>query len=128
MALPPCHLLYQFGIQGDELHLSMYQRSCDMALGVPFNIAGYAWLLAAMAKITNLKAGTFNHFLHDVHIYENHIPGVEEQLTRAPYLIPNLMIANDVQSIEDMDTWVTPSDFMIQDYYYHAPIKFDMAV
>jgi len=128
MALPPCHLLYQFGIQGDELHLSMYQRSCDMALGVPFNITGYAWLLSVMAHITDLKVGTFNHFLHDVHIYENHIEGVEELLTRTPYKLPTLTIAADIRSLEDMDTWVTPTDFRVRDYEHHPAIQFDMAV
>lgn len=128
MALPPCHLLYQFGIQDGELHLSMYQRSCDMALGVPFNIVGYSWLLSVMAYITGLRVGTFNHFLHDVHIYENHIQGVQEQLTRVPFKLPSISIDSDIKSLEDMDTWVEPNSFKLSNYEHHPAIKFDMAV
>ena len=128
MALPPCHLLYQFGLQGDTLNLSMYQRSCDMPLGVPFNIAGYAWLLSVMAKITGLVPGTFTHFLHDVHVYVNQIPMLEEQLTRAPGDLPWLDINPEVQSLEDLETWVDASDFDLVDYRYAPAIKFPFAV
>lgn len=128
MALPPCHLLYQFSIQGDELHLTMYQRSCDMALGVPFNIVGYSWLLSVMAQITGLKAGTFNHFLTDVHVYENHIPGVKEMLVRECLPLPKLSINPDITSLADLETWVTVDDFKVHDYQHHPAIKLDMAV
>lgn len=128
MALPPCHLLYQFGIQDKELHLSMYQRSCDLALGVPFNIVGYSWLLAVMAQITGHKAGTFNHFLHDVHIYENHLAGAQTMLHRNPLPLPNLHMNPKIQTLEDLETWVTVEDFELLNYKSHEAIKLDMAV
>ena len=128
MALPPCHLLYQFGIQDNELHLSMYQRSCDMALGVPFNIVGYSWLLTVMAQITNHKVGTLNHFLHDVHIYENHLDGVKEMLTRTPMQLPTLYMNGNIKTLEDLETWVTIDDFELLNYKSHDAIKLDMAV
>ena len=128
MALPPCHLLYQFSIQGDELHLTMYQRSCDMALGVPFNIVGYSWLLMVMAQITGLKAGTFNHFLTDVHIYENHLEGVKLMLQRDPLPLPTMHINPAIKTLEDLETWVTIDDFELQGYQHHPAIKLEMAV
>lgn len=128
MALPPCHLLYQFGLQGEDLHLSMYQRSCDMALGVPFNIVGYSWLLSVMAQITNHRVGTFNHFLHDVHIYENHIEGVQEMLTRTPMTLPTLYINPKIKTLEDLETWVTVDDFELLNYSHYPSIHLEMAV
>lgn len=128
MALPPCHMFYQFGIQGDELHLSMYQRSCDMGLGVPFNIVGYSWLLKVMAQITGLKAGTFNHFMHDVHIYENHIDQVGTMLARDPLPLPKLHINEDIKTLRDLETWVTVDDFMVTDYNHHGYVQMDMAI
>jgi len=128
MALPPCHLLYQFSIQGDELNLCMYQRSCDMALGVPFNMVGYSWLLMVMAQITGLKAGTFNHFLADIHIYENHLTGAMTMLERDPLNLPEMKINPDIRSLEDLETWVTVDDFEIVGYDHHPAIKLEMAV
>lgn len=128
MALPPCHLLYQFSIQGDELHLSMYQRSADMALGVPFNMVGYSWLLMVMAQITGLKAGTFNHFLVDTHIYENHMEGVDMMLKREPLSLPQLKINPEIKTLEDLETWVTVDDFELVGYKSHPAIKLEMAV
>jgi len=129
MSLPPCHLLYQFGIQGDRLCLSMYQRSCDIPLGVPFNIAGYAWLLHVIAKITGLKPGVFNHFLHDIHIYENQIETMRDiQLIRKPYNLPKLEINPDIKTLEDLETWVMPSDFKLINYVHHPSIKYEFAV
>lgn len=128
MALPPCHLLYQFGIEGDKLNLAMYQRSCDMPLGVPFNIAGYAWLLSVMAHITGLKVGTFTHFLFDIHIYENQIEGIKEQLSREPLNLPMLWINPEIQTLEDLETWVTVGDFKLIAYQHHPAIKFPFAV
>lgn len=128
MALPPCHLLYQFGIQDGRLCLSMYQRSADMALGVPFNVVGYAWLLSVMAKITGLKPGIFTHFLHDIHIYENHLEGMREQLSRRPYGLPQLHITKDINTLEDLENWVTPDDFQLINYNHWPAIKYDMAV
>ena len=141
MALPPCHLLYQFGIQpahdimtmtgrGDEsvLNLSMYQRSCDLPLGVPFNIAGYAWLLHVMAKITGHRAGVFTHFLHDVHIYKNQVDDMKEQLKRDPLRLPALHIDQRIETLEDLETWVTPGIFKLDNYVHHDPIKYAFAV
>lgn len=141
MALPPCHLLYQFGIQpahdimtmagrGDEsvLNLSMYQRSCDLPLGVPFNIAGYAWLLHVMAKITGLRPGTFTHFLHDVHIYVNQVDDMKEQLKRQPLSLPEFTTAGTIETLEDLETWVTPDNFHLYNYVHHDPIKYAFAV
>lgn len=128
MALPPCHLLYQFGIQGDRLNLSMYQRSCDVPLGIPFNIAGYAWLLSVIAHITNLKVGEFTHFMHDIHIYENQIEIMKEQVEREPYYLPELWINPDIKSLEDLETWVTPNDFVLQGYTHHPHINYPFAV
>ena len=128
MALPPCHLLYQFSIQGDELHLCMYQRSCDIGLGVPFNIVGYSWLLCVMARITGLNAGTFNHFLVDIHIYENHMEGVKTMLERKPLDPPLLFINPDIKTLEDLETWVTVDDFELINYSHYPSIKMEMAV
>ena len=128
MALPPCHLLYQFGIQGDKLCLSMYQRSCDVPLGVPFNIAGYAWLLHVIAQITGLQPGIFTHFLHDIHIYENQVDDMQTQLEREPHKLPTLQINPDIKTLNDLETWVTPDDFKLVDYEYHPAIKYAFAV
>lgn len=128
MALPPCHLLYQFGIQDNKLCLSMYQRSCDLPLGVPFNIAGYSWLLSVIAQITGLEVGTFTHFMHDIHIYENQVEKLKEQLTRQPYLMPKLEINPDIKTLEDLETWVTPDDFKLVNYTHHEAINYAFTV
>jgi thymidylate synthase len=103
MALPPCHLLFQFLVtQHDhKLHLTMYQRSCDLFLGVPFNIASYALLLELVAEATGYTAGTFTHFLADAHIYENHLQQVEEQLSRKPLCLPELAITHGARAGAD---------------------------
>lgn len=128
MALPPCHLLYQFGLDGDRLNLCMYQRSCDMPLGVPFNIAGYAWLLEVISRITGFRPGTFTHFLHDVHIYVNQVKGMEEQIMRVPHDLPVLQINPRLQTLEDFETVATPDDFQIIGYEHHPAIKYPFAV
>ena len=128
MALPPCHMFYQFGIQGDRLNLSMYQRSCDVPLGIPFNIAGYAWLLSVIAQITGLKAGEFTHFMHDIHIYENQMELMREQVTREPKQLPKLLINPEIRTLEDLETWVTPDNFSLVDYEHHPHIKYPFAV
>ncbi len=128
MALPPCHLLYQFGIQGEYLNLSMYQRSCDLPLGVPFNVAGYAWLLTMIAHITGHKPGTFTHFMHDVHIYENQVDLMHEQLTRGTYELPTLEFNPAIKTLHDLDTWVRPHDFELAGYKHHPAIDYPFAV
>ncbi len=128
MALPPCHLLYQFSIQGNELNLSMYQRSCDVPLGIPFNIAGYSWLLHVIAQIVVLKPGTFTHFMHDIHIYENQMELMREQVERIPHKLPKLWINPDIKTLEDIETWVTADDFRLEEYEHHPHIKYPFAV
>ncbi len=124
MALPPCHIIFQFYVQGDELSLQMYQRSADMFLGVPFNIASYSLLLSMIAHVTGLKAKEFIHVLGDAHIYENHIDQVKDQLERDPYDPPKLWLNPDVSDIDSF----TMKDIKLQDYKYHPPIKAPMAV
>lgn len=129
MALPPCHLLYQFGIQGDTLNMCMYQRSCDLPLGIPFNIAGYAWLLSVIARIAKLKVGVFTHFMWDIHIYENQIELMKEvQLERSPYPLPKLWINPKIKTLKDLETWVTPDDFVLEEYQHHPHIAYPFSV
>jgi thymidylate synthase len=126
MALPPCHVLYQFivNVEKRELNLCMYQRSCDMFLGVPINIASAALFLSIMARLTGFQPGTFTHFLADVHIYVNHIDQVKEQLGRAPLPLPKLILSDRDW---DIDT-ITPDDIQLFDYVPHPAIKAPMAV
>ncbi len=129
MALPPCHMFYQFNINGEHLNMSMYQRSCDLPLGVPFNIAGYAWLLSVMAQITGHKLGVFTHMMGDVHIYENQINLMRDvQLKRTPLILPTLWINPDIKTLEDLETWVTVDDFTLIDYKHHDAIKYPFSV
>ncbi len=124
MSLPPCHMFYQFGIRGDYLDLCMYQRSADMPLGVPMNIASYALLLRLVAQITGFKAGVFTHFLWNTHFYEDQIELMKDQLTREPYEAPELWINPEIKSLEDLETWVTTDDFKVLKYKHHPAIKF----
>lgn len=112
MALPPCHCLFQFYVANDILSLQLYQRSADIFLGVPFNIASYALLLQMMAQVTGLKAGDFVHTLGDAHIYLNHIEQVETQLTRTPRPLPHIIINPEVKNIFDFKY----EDFELTDY------------
>lgn len=124
MALPPCHCLVQFYVSGDELSCQLYQRSADMGLGVPFNIASYALLTYMIAHVTNLKPGDFVHTLGDAHIYLNHIEPLQEQIKREPKQFPKIHIKRRVESIEDFGI----DDFEIVDYNPHPAIKMAMAV
>jgi thymidylate synthase len=126
MALPPCHVLYQFivNVEKNELNLCMYQRSCDLFLGVPFNIASASLFLSIMAKLTGLNPGTFTHFLADAHIYINHIDQVNEQLSREPLPLPKLVLSSRDW---DLNT-ITPDDISLEGYQSHASIKAEMAV
>lgn len=99
MALPPCHLLFQFYVTGDRLSLQLYQRSADTFLGVPFNIASYALLLMMVAQVTGLKPGEFIHTIGDAHIYSNHFDQVREQLSRAPRQLPEMVLNPEVKDI-----------------------------
>jgi thymidylate synthase len=124
MALPPCHLLFQFYVAGGRLSCQMYQRSCDIFLGVPFNIASYALLTLMMAQVTGLKPGEFVHTLGDAHIYLNHIEQVKLQMTREPYPSPQMKINPEVKNILDFRF----EDFELVNYQSHPHIKGDIAV
>nr|WPM02508.1 ORF70 [Human gammaherpesvirus 8] len=124
MALPPCHLLCQFYVADGELSCQLYQRSGDMGLGVPFNIASYALLTYMLAHVTGLRPGEFIHTLGDAHIYKTHIEPLRLQLTRTPRPFPRLEILRSVSSMEEF----TPDDFRLVDYCPHPTIRMEMAV
>ncbi|KAE8752504.1 hypothetical protein FOCC_FOCC000627 [Frankliniella occidentalis] len=124
MALPPCHCLVQFYVANGELSCQLYQRSADMGLGVPFNIASYALLTYMIAHVTNLKPGEFIHTLGDAHVYKNHVVALEEQLKREPKPFPKLRIKRNVENIEDFKY----EDFEVVDYNPHPKIEMIMAV
>ncbi|TPR20096.1 thymidylate synthase [Apilactobacillus timberlakei] len=124
MALPPCHTMFQFYVNDGKLSCQLYQRSGDVFLGVPFNIASYALLTSLIAKECGLKPGDFVHTLGDAHIYSNHIDQIETQLLREPYQAPKLWLNPDKKSIFDYDM----DDIKIIDYKHHDPIKAPVAV
>lgn len=125
VALPPCHVFFQFYVAGEKLSLQMYQRSADMFLGVPFNIASYSLLLHMVAKITGLVPWEFIHTIGDAHIYLNQIDQVKEQLTRDPLPLPSLHIEERGQTtIDDFRM----EDFALENYQCHEAIRADMAV
>jgi len=124
MALPPCHILFQFYVAEGRLSCQLYQRSADIFLGVPFNIASYAILTHMIAQATGLKPGDFVHTLGDAHIYLNHLDQVRLQLSREPYKLPQLMINKDVNDILKFRY----EDFMLTDYQAHPHIKGDISV
>ncbi len=125
VALPPCHAFFQFYVTGNRLSLLMYQRSCDMFLGVPLNVASYSLLLHMVARITALEAFEFVHTMGDAHIYLSHIEAVEEQLSREPYPLPTLVIHDRGQS--NIDDFML-SDFSLENYQHHPTIRAVMAV
>ncbi|MDH2327543.1 thymidylate synthase [Cereibacter sp. SYSU M97828] len=124
MALPPCHTLWQVRILGGRLHLQLYQRSADMFLGVPFNIASYALLLAMLAHVTGYEPGEFIHSIGDAHIYSNHLEQVQTQLSRSPKPLPKLRIRREVGSIFDFRY----EDFEFLDYDPDPAIRAPVAV
>jgi len=124
MALPPCHMFCQFYVAKGELSCLMYQRSCDMGLGVPFNIASYALLTRILAHICNLKPGEFIHTLGDAHVYLNHVEALKLQLTREPRAFPKLHIKTTNTDIDKFKF----EDFELEGYDPHPPIKMEMAV
>lgn len=124
MALPPCHCLFQFYVADGKLSCQLYQRSADIFLGVPFNIASYALLTHMVAHVTGLKVGEFIHTLGDAHLYLNHLEQAELQMTRKPHALPKLKIKRDVKALEDF----VFEDFEILNYAPDAAISAPVAV
>ena len=125
MALPPCHAFFQFDVTPDgKLNCQLYQRSCDMFLGVPFNIASYSLLTMMVAQVTGLKPGEFVHTLGNAHIYNNHFEQVKTQLSREPFPLPTMKINPDVKNIFDFKY----EDFELVNYQCHGALKGAVAV
>ena len=124
MALPPCHVLFQFYVNNGEISLQLYQRSADVFLGVPFNIASYALLLMMVAQVCNLKPKEFIHTLGDAHIYSNHVEQAKLQLTREPRPMPTMRINPEVKDIFSFQY----EDFTLENYDPHPHIKAEVAV
>jgi len=124
MALPPCHAFFQFYVADGKLSCQLYQRSADIFLGVPFNIASYALLTLMVAQVTGLQAGDFVHTLGDAHLYSNHMEQAKLQLSRSPYPLPTMKINPAVKSIFDFKF----EDFELLDYQSHEHIKAKVAV
>jgi thymidylate synthase len=124
MALPPCHALFQFFVQDGELSCQLYQRSADLFLGVPFNIASYALLTMMVAQVCDLKPGTFVHTFGDLHLYSNHIEQAKLQLTREPRPLPQMKLNPAVKDIHDFKY----EDFQLENYDPYPGIKAPIAV
>lgn len=124
MALPPCHALFQFYVANNKLSCQLYQRSADIFLGVPFNIASYALLTMMIAQVANLELGEFVHTLGDAHLYLNHLEQTRLQLSRTPYAAPSMLLNPEIKSIFDF----TFEDFSLQNYQTHPHIKAPIAV
>ena len=124
MALPPCHCLFQFYVSNGKLSCQLYQRSADIFLGVPFNIASYALLTMMIAKVTKLNLGEFVHTFGDAHLYSNHFSQAEEQLARSPKPLPKMKITSNPKTIFDFEY----EDFILEDYDPHPHISAPVAV
>lgn len=124
MALPPCHCLVQFYVANNTLSCQLYQRSGDVFLGIPFNIASYALLTCMIAHVTGLRPGEFIHTLGDAHLYLNHLEQAKLQLTRAPMPAPTLRLNPAITTLEDF----TYNDIVIENYQHHPPIRAQVAV
>lgn len=124
MALPPCHAFFQFYVADGKLSCQLYQRSADIFLGVPFNIASYALLTMMVAQVCNLEAGDFVHTLGDAHLYSNHLEQVETQLARTPHALPTMTLNPQIKDLADF----TFDDFTLENYTSEAHIKAPVAV
>jgi thymidylate synthase len=124
MALPPCHVLMQFNVtNGNELSCCLYQRSGDVGLGVPFNIASYALLTRIIASICDLEPKEFIYFLSNAHIYDDHIEGLTEQASRDPFPFPRVILKEKIESIDGV---INPNNFVVEDYNFHSKINMKM--
>jgi thymidylate synthase len=121
---PICHNMYQVNIIKDKVCLQLYQRSADIFLGVPFNIASYALLTLVIAKILNREPGEFVHTFGDVHIYENHLEQVKEQLKREPLPFPKIILNDEIKTLNDF----TPDKVRLENYQAHPPLKAELSV
>lgn len=124
MRLPPCHAFFQFYVANDRLSCQLYQRSADIFLGVPFNIASYALLTLMIAQVCNLQPGDFVHTLGDAHLYRNHLEQAHEQLKRTPRALPDMRLNSDIQDILNFKY----EDFVLENYEPHPAIKAPVAV
>lgn len=124
MALPPCHTLFQFYVADNKLSCQLYQRSADIFLGVPFNIASYALLTMMIAQVTDLELGDFVHTFGDAHLYANHLEQADQQLQRSPMPLPTLMLSPEVKDIFSFQL----DDFKLENYQSHGVIKAPIAV
>lgn len=124
MALAPCHAMFQFYVANGKLSLQLYQRSADVFLGVPFNIASYALLLMMVAQVCDLEVGDYVHSFGDVHIYNNHFEQVEKQLSREPRALPTMKLNSNIKNIFDFKF----EDFTLENYNPHAGIKAPVAI
>ena len=124
MALPPCHILFQFNVTGNKLSLALYQRSADVFLGVPFDIAEYALLLLMVAQITNLEPDEFIFMTGDTHLYLNHIEQAKLQASRAPFKLPKMTLNPEIKDIFDFKF----EDFKLEEYQYHPAIKAEVSI
>lgn len=120
--LPPCHVLFQFNVTGNKLSCSLYQRSCDCALGQPFNIASYSLLTHLIAKHCDLEPYEFIHYIGNAHIYESHLEQMKTQILRTPYKFPTIEILNKRENINEYNV----NDFKLSKYIHHSPIKMEM--
>lgn len=123
-ALPPCHTMFQFYVADGKLSCQLYQRSCDVPIGCPFNIASYALLTMMVAQVCNLKAGDFIHTIGDAHIYKNQLDGINQQLERQPHKLPTMKINPDIKNLEDFRF----EDFTLENYECDPAIKMPVAV
>ncbi len=126
--LNSCMHTHTFSVLEDKLYLTSYQRSCDIPLGVPFNMIQVAWLLMIMAQITGLKPAIGYHKLVNVHIYEDQLDLLKEQLTRESYPLPKLKINSGIRTLKDLESWVTLDDFRLYNYQHHPKINFPFSV